>query len=82
MLEHYSDIHKDCYGSRPTTERLYALSRDEMLAELEYMQDCIERDIEWQRMSQQEAIRITMIAGAMDEATALRWLDEAYEGDY
>jgi hypothetical protein len=46
------------------------------------MQKSIEQDIEWQRMSQQEAIRITMIAGAMDEATALRWLDEAYEGDY
>jgi hypothetical protein len=25
MLEHYSDIHKDCYGSRPTADmRIHA----------------------------------------------------------
>ena len=85
MLEHYSDIHKDCYGSRPTadmTVRFHSMSWDDRLAQIEYMQKSIEQDIEWQRMSQQEAIRITMIAGAMDEATALRWLDEAYEGNY
>jgi hypothetical protein len=58
------------------------MSWDDRLAQIEYMQKSIEQDIEWQRMSQQEAIRIAMIAGAMDEATALRWLDEAYEGDY
>ncbi len=82
MLEHYSDIHKDCYGSRPTTERLYAMSRDEMLADLEYMQDCIERDIAYDRKVQQDAVNDCIAVGAVDEATALRWLEDAYEGDY
>lgn len=85
MLEHYSDIHKDCYGTRPTadmTARFYALSRDEMLADLEYMQDSIERDIAYDRKVQQDAVNDCIAVGAIDEATALRWLEEAYEGDY
>lgn len=83
----YSDMHKDCYGFRPsqsTWERLKTMSEDEIRSEMDRMQISICRQIDEDRIAQLQAtrdvfqrVREGAAQHGVDLFTYLRWMVQA-----
>ena len=85
----YSDFHKDAYGFRPRTINVYALTTEELEADFaRFEQVCKDNRIE-ELAAEAEAdnafrtlITNTILMGAHDEVTALRWIAEGAVEQY
>tara|TARA_E500000331_G_scaffold255118_1_gene245670 strand:+ start:184 stop:513 length:330 start_codon:yes stop_codon:yes gene_type:complete len=85
MFDLYSDMHKDCYGVRPSSDRcawFSALSDADKQLEWDRMQASIEEELRHQRKLEDDAINSCMDSGCPDIATAMRWLEDAYEMEW
>lgn len=80
MNDHcFSDLYKDAYGFRPRGVTFD--TEEELLAEIEYLQGMVERQIEEKREEEkrasiefEELISNLVQSGAGDKKTAIRWL--------
>jgi hypothetical protein len=80
----YWDMYKDAYGFRPRGIDTSSWTEQDFEKEFEYLAEVIRREDEVRRADQHRAIvrfseRIerTILSGAKDRETALRWIHEA-----
>ena len=80
------DLFKDVHGVRPRGMDYDRWSLTDLEWEVAMLQNQLEDDLRWEREQQDRAINACMDAGASDIATAMRWLEDAYDdmgwGDY
>lgn len=82
----YSDLHKEAYGFRPRQSGWYDAAPEEKQREWDYLIEVAQRRALEEEMEEQRAalefesrIQELIAYGAGDRATAIRWLDDAYE---
>jgi len=74
------DLFKDVHGVRPRGMAYEQWLVADLEWEIAMLQRQLEADLRWQREQEDRAINACMDCGAPDIATAMRWLEDAYEG--
>jgi hypothetical protein len=89
MILLYSDFHKDAYGFRPRTINVYAMTTEELQADFDRFSAVCKENAEFEANAEAQAveafkavIKKTILIGAGNEATALRWIAEAASEEY
>jgi len=86
LIQTLWDLFKDVHGVRPRGMNYDRWSLTDLEWEVAMLQNQLEDDLRWEREQQDRAINACMDAGASDIATAMRWLEDAYDdmgwGDY
>jgi len=88
QYDFFSDMHKDCYGTRPSAFRCAwfdSLTDAEKREEIAFMQSRIDEQVAWEREQEawereQEARMYASIlsVGCPSIADADRWIEDAY----
>ena len=74
------DLFKNVHGVRPRGMAYEQWSVADLEWEVAMLQRQLEDDLRWEREQEDRAINACMDCGASDIATAMRWLEDAYEG--
>ena len=82
MLQTLWDLFKDVHGVRPRGMGYEKYSVTDLEWEVAMLQRSLEDEIRWEREQEDRAINACMDAGADDIATAMRWLEDAYEMEW
>jgi len=82
MCQAYSDAFKAYHGVRPLSGYSQHMTMDEMGEAVLQFYRWVEEDAKWQREQEDRAINACMDCGAPDIATAMRWLEDAYEMEW
>ena len=80
---YFSDMHKDCYGTRPSHARCVwfdNLSDAEKREEIAFMQSRIDEQIAWEREQEARMYANILSVGCPSIADADRWIEDAYWG--
>ena len=76
------DLFKDVHGVRPRGMAYEQWSVADLEWEVAMLQRQLEDDLRWEREQEDRAINACMEVGASDIATAMRWLEEAYDMEW
>jgi len=76
------DLFKDVHGVRPRGMGYEKYSVADLEHEIAHLQRSLEADIRHQRDMEDRAINACMDCGASDIATAMRWLEDAYDMEF
>ena len=76
------DLFKEVHGVRPRGMGYEKYSVADLEWEVAMLQRQLEADIRWEREQEDRAINACMDCGASDIATAMRWLEDAYEMEW
>jgi 5-carboxymethyl-2-hydroxymuconate isomerase len=76
------DLFKEVHGVRPRGMGYEKYSVADLEHEVAHLQRQLEANIRWEREQEDRAINTCMDAGASDIATAMRWLEDAYEMEW
>ena len=82
-FDFFSDMHKDCYGTRPSHARCVwfdNLSDAEKREEIAFMQSRIDEQIAWEREQEARMYASILSVGCPSIADADRWIEDAYWG--
>ena len=82
MLQTLWDLFKDVHGVRPRGMGYEKYSVTDLEHEVARLQRSLEDEIRWEREQEDRAINACMDCGASDIATAMRWLEDAYEMEW
>ena len=82
MLQTLWDLFKDVHGVRPRGMGYEKYSTTDLEHEVARLQRSLEDEIRWEREQEDRAINACMDCGASDIATAMRWLEEAYDMEW
>ena len=82
MLQTLWDLFKDVHGVRPRGMGYEKYSVTDLEWEVAMLQRSLEDDLRWEREQEDRAINACMDCGASDIATAMRWLEEAYDMEW
>ena len=81
--EFFSDMHKDCYGTRPSASRCAwfdSLSDAEKREQIAFMQSSIDEQIAWEREQEARMYQSILSVGCPSIEDADRWIEDAYWG--
>ena len=73
------DLFKEVHGVRPRGMYDNTWNIEDLRAECRLLQKWLDEQIEQERADEARQVQLCMEVGAPDEATASRWLDEAWE---
>ena len=76
------DLFKDVHGVRPRGRDYANWHISDLEMEVWQLQRQLEDDLRWEREQEDRAINACMDCGASDIATAMRWLEDAYEMEW
>jgi hypothetical protein len=76
------DLFKDVHGVRPRSMDYANWHISDLEMEVWQLQRQLEEDLRWEREQEDRAINACMDAGASDIATAMRWLEDAYDMEW
>jgi hypothetical protein len=76
------DLFKDVHGVRPRGMDYHTWHVTDLEFEVAMLQRQLEDDLRWEREQEDRAINACMDCGASDIATAMRWLEDAYEMEW
>lgn len=76
------DLFKDVHGVRPRGMNYDRWSVTDLEWEVAMLQNQLEDDLRWEREQEDRAINACMEVGASDIATAMRWLEDAYDMEW
>ena len=76
------DLFKDVHGVRPRSMDYDRWSLTDLEWEVAMLQNQLEDDLRWEREQEDRAINACMDVGSPDIATAMRWLEDAYEMEW
>jgi len=82
MLQILWDLFKDVHGVRPRGMAYEKYSIADLEHEVARLQRSLEEEIRYEREMEDRAINACMDVGASDIATAMRWLEEAYDMEW
>lgn len=70
------------HGVRPRSMDYDRWSLTDLEFEVAMLQRSLEDELRWEREQEDRAINACMDAGASDIATAMRWLEDAYDMEF
>ena len=76
------DLFKDVHGVRPRGMDYDRWSLTDLEWEVAMLQNQLEDDLRWEREQEDRAINACMEVGASNIATAMRWLEDAYDMEW
>ena len=76
------DLFKDVHGVRPRGIAYEKYCIADLEWEVAMLQRQLEDDLRWEREQEDRAINACMEVGASDIATAMRWLEDAYDMEW
>ena len=76
------DLFKEVHGVRPRGMGYEKWSVVDLEHEIAHLERSLEEDIRHEREMEDRAINSCMASGAPDIATAMRWLEDAYEMEW
>lgn len=76
------DLFKDVHGVRPRNMDYHTWHVTDLEFEVSMLQNQLEDDLRWEREQEDRAINACMDAGSPDIATAMRWLEDAYDMEW
>ena len=79
LIQTLWDLFKDVHGVRPRGMDYDRWSLTDLEWEVAMLQQSLEDDLRWEREQEDRAINACMEVGASDIATAMRWLEDAYD---
>jgi len=82
LIQTLWDLFKDVHGVRPRGMDYDRWSVTDLEWEVAMLQQSLEDDLRWEREQEDRAINACMEFGASDIATAMRWLEEAYDMEW
>jgi len=82
LMQTLWDLFKDVHGVRPRSIDYDRWSVTDLEWEVAMLQRQLEDDLRWEREQEDRAINACMDCGASDIATAMRWLEDAYEMEW
>ena len=82
MLQTLWDLFKEVHGVRPRGRDYANWHISDLEMEVWQLQRQLEDDLRYQREQEDRAINACMDCGASDIATAMRWLEDAYEMEW
>jgi len=82
LIQTLWDLFKDVHGVRPRGMAYEQWSVVDLEWEIAMLQRQLEDDLRWEREQEDRAINSCMDCGAPDIATAMRWLEDAYEMEW
>jgi|TARA_Y100000015_G_scaffold35572_1_gene36338 hypothetical protein len=82
MLQTLWDLFKEVHGVRPRGMGYEKYSITDLEHEVARLELSLEEEIRHEREMEDRAINSCMAAGAPDIATAMRWLEEAYDMEW
>ena len=82
LIQTLWDLFKDVHGVRPRSMGYDRWSVTDLEWEVAMLQQSLEDDLRWEREQEDRAINACMDCGASDIATAMRWLEEAYDMEW
>ena len=82
MLQILWDLFKDVHGVRPRGMGYEKYSTIDLEHEVARLEQSLEEDIRHQREMEDRAINSCMDSGCPDIATAMRWLEDAYDMEW
>ena len=82
LIQTLWDLFKDVHGVRPRGMDYDRWSVTDLEWEVAMLQQSLEDDLRWEREQEDRAINACMECGASDIATAMRWLEEAYDMEW
>jgi len=82
LIQTLWDLFKEVHGVRPRGMGYEKYSVADLEWEVAMLQRQLEADLRWEREQEDRAINACMDCGASDIATAMRWLEDAYEMEW
>jgi len=82
LLQTLWDLFKDVHGVRPRGMGYEKYAVTDLEWEVAMLQNQLEAEIRWEREQEDRAINACMDCGASDIATAMRWLEDAYDMEW
>lgn len=82
LIQTLWDLFKEVHGVRPHGMGYEKYSVADLEWEVAMLQRQLEADLRWEREQEDRAINACMDCGASDIATAMRWLEDAYEMEW
>ena len=82
LIQTLWDLFKDVHGVRPRGMDYDRWSVTDLEWEVAMLQQSLEDDLRWEREQEDRAINACMEVGAIDIATAMRWLEDAYDMEW
>ena len=82
LIQTLWDLFKDVHGVRPRGMDYDRWSVTDLEWEVAMLQQSLENDLRWEREQEDRAINACMEVGASDIATAMRWLEDAYDMEW
>lgn len=82
LIQTLWDLFKDVHGVRPRSMDYDRWSVTDLEWEVAMLQQSLEDDLRWEREQEDRAINACMEVGASDIATAMRWLEDAYDMEW
>ena len=82
LIQTLWDLFKDVHSVRPRSMDYDRWSLTDLEWEVAMLQQSLEDDLRWEREQEDRAINACMECGASDIATAMRWLEDAYEMEW
>ena len=82
LIQTIWDLFKDVHGVRPRGMDYDRWPVTDLEWEVAMLQQSLEDDLRWEREQEDRAINACMEVGASDIATAMRWLEDAYDMEW
>ena len=82
LIQTLWDLFKEVHGVRPRGMGYEKYSVADLEWEVAMLKRQLESDLRWEREQENRAINACMDCGASDIATAMRWLEDAYEMEW
>tara|TARA_R110001606_G_scaffold385523_2_gene549079 strand:+ start:786 stop:1055 length:270 start_codon:yes stop_codon:yes gene_type:complete len=82
LLQTLWDLFKEVHGVRPRGMGYDLCSITDLQSEVAFLEHMLEEEIRHEREMEDRAINACMDCGASDIATAMRWLEDAYEMEW
>ncbi len=82
LLQTLWDLFKEVHGVRPRGMNYDLCSITDLQSEVATLQRMLDEELRYQRKLEDDAINSCMDCGAPDIATAMRWLEDAYEMEW
>ena len=82
LIQTLWELFKDVHGVRPRGMDYDRWSVTDLEWEVAMLQKSLEENLRWEREQENRAINACMDVGASDIATAMRWLEDAYEMEW
>ena len=82
LIQTLWDLFKSVHGVRPRGMAYEQWSVADLEWEVAMLKRQLEADLRWEREQEDRAINACMECGASDIATAMRWLEDAYDMEW